>query len=279
MASGPGPGDTVRRSRCAPHRGVHRRHLGLVPLGSSHWTGSGCRGRPGDTHAGAGHDAADTGSIRRYAERPTVRLRRLGGVSRRPPGRTHRPTCRSRVRPGVLGRLVRGAVGLALRHRDAARFGPGGGYLWRRGRCRTGAGSHQPRMGRLPIHAHHRHEQDRGRLRSGAHGLPGPGGATARRGSAVPGQVANLVWAVERTVPDRLSGEPIARSLQAARVCLRQPIPDDLGDAKIIYRLMTPVPENWLPFVAVRERPADASADMSWNGGRCHDIWWQAARS
>jgi hypothetical protein len=73
-------------------------------------------------------------------------------------------------------------------------------------------------------------------------------------------EMANLVWGVERIVPGRSSGEPVPRAQQAAKVSLRQSIPDDLGDAQIIYRLMTPVPDNWLPFVAVRERPADATA-------------------
>ncbi len=66
-------------------------------------------------------------------------------------------------------------------------------------------------------------------------------------------EMANLVWGVERVVPGLSSGEPVPRAQQAARVSLRQSIPDDLGDAQIIYRLMTPVPENWLPFVATRE--------------------------
>ena len=69
-------------------------------------------------------------------------------------------------------------------------------------------------------------------------------------------EMANLVWGVERIVPDRVTGEPVPRAQQAARVSLRQTIPEDLGDAQIIYRLMTPVPENWLPFVAVRDRAA-----------------------
>jgi hypothetical protein len=73
-------------------------------------------------------------------------------------------------------------------------------------------------------------------------------------------EMANLVWGVERIVPGPTSGEPIPRAQQAARVSLRQTIPDDLEDAQIIYRLMTPVPENWMPFVAVRERPADFTA-------------------
>jgi hypothetical protein len=70
-------------------------------------------------------------------------------------------------------------------------------------------------------------------------------------------EMANLVWGVERTVPGPASGEPVARARQAARVTLRQSIPDDLGDAAIVYRLMTPVPENWIPLVAVRSSGAE----------------------
>lgn len=62
-------------------------------------------------------------------------------------------------------------------------------------------------------------------------------------------EMANLVWGVERIVQgDR--GEPIKRGLAESR-SLRQPLPTDLGDAAVVYRLMTPVPDNWLPFVSV----------------------------
>jgi hypothetical protein len=61
---------------------------------------------------------------------------------------------------------------------------------------------------------------------------------------------ADLVWGVERVVQGQ-TGEPVAWSQLAGRVSLRQTIPSDLGDAKIVYRLMTPLPENWIPFVAV----------------------------
>lgn len=72
-------------------------------------------------------------------------------------------------------------------------------------------------------------------------------------------EMANLVWGVERIVPGRVSGEAIPRAQQAARVSLRQSIPDDIGEAQIIYRLMTPVPENWMPFVAVRDQPSNTA--------------------
>lgn len=63
-------------------------------------------------------------------------------------------------------------------------------------------------------------------------------------------EMANLVWAVERVVagPD---GERVERAREPGRAALRQQLPGDLGDAQLIYRLMTPVPDHWIPFVPV----------------------------
>ena len=63
-------------------------------------------------------------------------------------------------------------------------------------------------------------------------------------------EMANLVWGVERVV-QAADGRPVNRNQQVAKVSLRQQVPGDLGDAAIVYRLMTPVPDNWVPFVAV----------------------------
>ena len=63
-------------------------------------------------------------------------------------------------------------------------------------------------------------------------------------------EMANLVWGVERVVQDA-AGRPVDRARQVAAVSLRQTVPGDLGDAAIVYRLMTPVPDHW---VAVRRR-------------------------
>jgi hypothetical protein len=66
-------------------------------------------------------------------------------------------------------------------------------------------------------------------------------------------EMANLVWGVERVV-QAPSGQPVNRSRLQPKVSLRQQVPDDLADAAIVYRLMTPVPDHWVPFVAVPAR-------------------------
>lgn len=63
-------------------------------------------------------------------------------------------------------------------------------------------------------------------------------------------EMANLVWAVERVVADA-AGDPIERARDPGRTPLRQELPEDLADAQMIYRLMTPVPDHWIPFVPV----------------------------
>lgn len=59
-------------------------------------------------------------------------------------------------------------------------------------------------------------------------------------------EMANVVWGVERIVQGP-SGEPVKRG----GPLLGQPVPDDIDDAAIVYRLMTSVPEHWIPFVSV----------------------------
>jgi hypothetical protein len=75
----------------------------------------------------------------------------------------------------------------------------------------------------------------------------------ARRGRVVPRRAGERrlrrqtrrARSVGRACPPRPPGPPVT---------LRQRIPGDLGDAAIVYRLMTPVPDHWVPFVAVPMR-------------------------
>lgn len=64
-------------------------------------------------------------------------------------------------------------------------------------------------------------------------------------------EMANLVWGVERVVQSPLTGEPVDRAHGAPPISLRQEMPETPTDASIIYRLMSPVADHWVPFVAV----------------------------
>jgi hypothetical protein len=63
-------------------------------------------------------------------------------------------------------------------------------------------------------------------------------------------EMANMVWAVERRVQGG-TGEAVDRYLEASRAAVHQRVLGDIGDAQIVYRLATPVPENWIPFIPV----------------------------
>jgi hypothetical protein len=61
-------------------------------------------------------------------------------------------------------------------------------------------------------------------------------------------ELANLVWAVERTTPSPL-GTPVDRyrySQPATRVSVDV---TDVDDADLVYRLAMPIPANWHPYL------------------------------
>jgi hypothetical protein len=71
-------------------------------------------------------------------------------------------------------------------------------------------------------------------------------------------EMANLVWAVEVTIPDPLGG---GRDARTAATLLRNaitskykedPAPGAAEDVLLTYQLMGSVPENWIPLVSVR---------------------------
>jgi hypothetical protein len=72
-------------------------------------------------------------------------------------------------------------------------------------------------------------------------------------------EMANMVWAVESTIPDDLGGgmngyEAATDLLDFIRKHAPDPTPDPgrvENDARISYRLATTVPENWIPFIPV----------------------------
>ncbi|MFO7178048.1 MAG: hypothetical protein DIU78_005030 [Pseudomonadota bacterium] len=72
-------------------------------------------------------------------------------------------------------------------------------------------------------------------------------------------EMANLAWAVERTVQGA-SGEPRDRRIEPPPRSVHRRIESDRIEAELIYRLATPVPEQWLPFVPVADDDAAGGA-------------------
>jgi hypothetical protein len=65
-------------------------------------------------------------------------------------------------------------------------------------------------------------------------------------------EMANLVWGVERTYQGG-AGTPVDRHEEhQQRLATRQRVDVDVGDAQLLYRLNTEVPDHWHPFVPVR---------------------------
>jgi hypothetical protein len=69
-------------------------------------------------------------------------------------------------------------------------------------------------------------------------------------------EMANLVWAVERTTPSRL-GTPIDRYRYNQPTTRVEVNVTDVGDADLVYRLTTPVPANWIPYLPKRTPAGD----------------------
>ena len=74
--------------------------------------------------------------------------------------------------------------------------------------------------------------------------------------SLVRDESANMVWGIEQTVrlatgEPRPGSEAAAETLTFRRRQQPPPTPDDDSRAPIAYELMTSVPENWIPFIAV----------------------------
>jgi hypothetical protein len=75
-------------------------------------------------------------------------------------------------------------------------------------------------------------------------------------------EMANMAWGVERVVAGP-SGERVDRAQVRGGAPLRQEVPGDLGDAQMVYRLMTPVPDYWFPLVPVPARGAPRGSEAA----------------
>ena len=75
-------------------------------------------------------------------------------------------------------------------------------------------------------------------------------------------ELANMVWGVERTVQG-ISGDPYDRADAAARrAAVQQQVEGPPIAAELVYRLATPVPDHWIPFVPVAAAGSTADAPV-----------------
>jgi hypothetical protein len=74
-------------------------------------------------------------------------------------------------------------------------------------------------------------------------------------------EMANLAWGVERRVAG-VSGAGYDRTDEASRRAASQAIDTPVAAAQLAYRLMTPVPEHWIPLVPVARTGSSAAAPV-----------------
>ena len=89
-------------------------------------------------------------------------------------------------------------------------------------------------------------------------------------------EMANVVWGVERAYQGG-AGDRVDRYEEHQRRArrARSGSTTDFGDAQLLYRLQTDVPDHWHPFVPVRARRgrADARRRSSSSGARSSGCW------
>jgi hypothetical protein len=92
-------------------------------------------------------------------------------------------------------------------------------------------------------------------------------GAVLEHTLLVRDEMANLAWAIEKTVQGA-SGEPLDRDMEARGLAFSQQIQfpaqadAQLAAPQLIYRLATPVPANWTPLLPVRKPQIDFDAPL-----------------
>jgi hypothetical protein len=82
---------------------------------------------------------------------------------------------------------------------------------------------------------------------------PGPEGDPIEEVAWFRDEMANLVWAVEHRLERKTGGaEPAKERYRDLPQAFDRRLTGEIGDAELIYRLKSPVPENWFPMVPVR---------------------------
>lgn len=75
-------------------------------------------------------------------------------------------------------------------------------------------------------------------------------------------EMANMAWAVEHIVQGA-SGEPRDRRMEPPAPAVHQRIPYGDINAEVIYRLATPVADQWLPFIPVPTNPPSGAVQLA----------------
>jgi hypothetical protein len=71
-------------------------------------------------------------------------------------------------------------------------------------------------------------------------------------------EMANMAWGVERRVQG-VTGDGYDRADEASRLAAQQQVDGPPVDPQLVYRLATPVPEHWIPFVPVAAEGSTAT--------------------
>ena len=74
-------------------------------------------------------------------------------------------------------------------------------------------------------------------------------------------ELANIVWGIERSYEGAASTSVDRYAAYQAARAAQQHVETDVGDAQLIYRLASDVPDYWFPFVPVRTADAPADSD------------------
>lgn len=89
-------------------------------------------------------------------------------------------------------------------------------------------------------------------------------GPTLEEATFVRDEAADLVWAVETTVPNGLGGSRDGADAARALQRVLYPAVESTGPTGLRYILGTSVPENWIPFVPASTAPSSIQLQRAW---------------